>query len=139
MPDPEAQAAAKAEQERQAKLEQERLQKEQERATEQQKQMQQQQQQQQEATSTFYARGAGMFPWASQERISAGDLQGYTAWQLKIMRNEIYARHGYIFDTQDMKNYFERQGWYRPVSRKVKLSAIEQANVNTIQQVERSR
>ena len=135
------QAKALAEQEKAKQLEQQRIQQQQQQQAEIAKQAQQaqQQQQQQEKASTFYARGQGMFPWASTDRINPGDLQGYTTWQLKIMRNEIYARHGYIFDTQDMKNYFERQGWYRPVSRKVNLTAIEQQNVRVIQQVEQSR
>ena len=34
-----------------------------------------------------------------------------TSWDLKVMRNEIYARLGYIFKTDDMKNYFNEQNW----------------------------
>jgi hypothetical protein len=30
------------------------------------------------------------------------------------MRNEIYARHGWIFNRSDLRNYFESQPWYRP-------------------------
>ena len=92
-----------------------------------------------EQPSNFYAKGAGMFPWASTERINYGDLDGYSAWQLKIMRNEIYARHGYIFETDDMRSYFNQQRWYRPVSRNVRLTNIEQQNVNVIKQAERNR
>jgi len=32
---------------------------------------------------------------------------------LKIMRNEIYARHGYVFKDTELRNYFEKQSWYK--------------------------
>ncbi len=61
--------------------------------------------------------------------------------ELKIMRNEIFARHGYIFKTDAMKRYFSRQPWYRPESDNVvdRLSPIELANVETIKAAEQSR
>lgn len=80
--------------------------------------------------------GRGLYPFASTRRLSASELSDYSARQLKIMRNEIYARHGYIFQTADMRSYFAAQSWYTPVSHKVTLSSIEQANVATIQRVE---
>lgn len=33
---------------------------------------------------------------------------------LKIAKNEIYARHGYIFANQDLQNYFMGCAWYEP-------------------------
>ena len=78
----------------------------------------------------------GLYPFTSTRRVSASELYAYSADELKIMRNEIYARHGYIFQTADMKSYFAAQPWYRPVSRNVRLTAIEQANVATIKRVE---
>ena len=32
---------------------------------------------------------------------------------LGMMRNEIYARHGYVFRNKELQNYFEKQSWYR--------------------------
>ena len=66
--------------------------------------------------------------------MTADELQGASAWDLKIMRNEIFARHGYVFKTDDMKRYFSQQAWYRPQSDDVlaSLSPIELANVETI-------
>ena len=52
------------------------------------------------------------------------------------MRNEIYARHGYIFDSKDLHNHFMKKSWYCPVTKDVKLSAIEKYNVDFIQQYE---
>lgn len=92
-----------------------------------------------QAPARVNATGQGLYPFASTRRLSASELYGYSARQLKIMRNEIYARHGYIFQTADMKNYFAAQPWYTPVSRNVRLSSIEQANVATIQRVEATK
>ena len=30
------------------------------------------------------------------------------------MRNEIYARKGWIFKRNDLRDYFEKQKWYKP-------------------------
>jgi YARHG domain len=50
------------------------------------------------------------------------------------MRNDIFARHGYIFKTPEMRSYFAMQQWYSPryddVSRF--LSEIEVLNAQTI-------
>jgi hypothetical protein len=46
-------------------------------------------------------------------------------WDLELMRNEIYARHGWIFNRSDLRSYFESQPWYRP---KGDLSNPQQSN-----------
>ena len=33
-----------------------------------------------------------------------------------MLINEIYARHGYIFKTDYIREYFESQQWYTPVT-----------------------
>ena len=35
---------------------------------------------------------------------------------LYLAKNEIYARHGYIFDDEDLKHYFMVQLWYLPTT-----------------------
>lgn len=32
--------------------------------------------------------------------------------ELRLMRNEIFARHGYIFKSADLRNHFSKQPWY---------------------------
>ncbi|RRJ90099.1 YARHG domain-containing protein [Paenimyroides tangerinum] len=54
----------------------------------------------------------GLYPEASKRILKANDLKGLNSFDLKVMRNEIYARHGYIFKTQEMKDYFNEQDWY---------------------------
>ena len=34
---------------------------------------------------------------------------------IHLAKNEIYARHGYIFKNQDLNNYFKGQIWYEPL------------------------
>ena len=61
-------------------------------------------------------------------------LSRYSPGELRLMRNEIMARHGYTFTSPDLKAYFESQPWYTPSgdNSTVKLSAVELANVQLI-------
>ena len=87
---------------------------------------------------------AGNWPWTSQRQITEYDLQGLSLRDLELMRNEIYARHGWVFRRQDLRRYFESQPWYRPnqdglANRMVEagLSGVERRNVQIIQEQER--
>jgi hypothetical protein len=46
--------------------------------------------------------------------LSATDLLGFTTWELDILRNEIYARHGRRFNRSELQAYFDQQPWYVP-------------------------
>ncbi len=83
-----------------------------------------------------YSGGRGRWPFTSTRYLDPSELYGMSAWDKKIMRNEIYARHGYIFQTNDMINYFNSQPWYTPISKNVSLSKIEQYNVQLIKSLE---
>jgi len=86
----------------------------------------------------FFAKGSGYYPEGSDRRLTESDVLGLSSRDLKIMRNEIFARHGYIFKTQDMIDHFSRQSWYEPLYNDVTsmLSAVEKANVNFIRSYE---
>jgi len=65
------------------------------------------------------------------------DLSALTKEQLAIARNEIFARHGYVFKTQDYIDYFNSKSWYKPdPNYSGNLSDIEEYNVNLIKQYE---
>jgi len=67
-------------------------------------------------------------PWSS-----------FTKTELAIMRNEIYARYGYIFNAGGrMEKYFESQKWYRPEFKNVNsfLTEIELHNIELIKKIE---
>ncbi|MEA3273121.1 MAG: YARHG domain-containing protein [Patescibacteria group bacterium] len=66
--------------------------------------------------------------------ISEAELRGLTPWQLKVARNEIYARHGRGFVHKDLQCYFDQQSWYQinPSFKNSDLSSLENKNVATI-------
>jgi hypothetical protein len=81
----------------------------------------------------------GLYPQASIRPLTHNELIPLSKWQLKIMRNEIFARHGYIFKGAAMRNYFNAQPWYYPRLRDVShlLTSIEQKNISFIQRYEK--
>lgn len=44
--------------------------------------------------------------------LERADLQNLNAEQLRLARNEIYARHGRMFDDQQLQEYFNSKSWY---------------------------
>ena len=80
----------------------------------------------------------GRFPQASERLLIAADLQNLSKNDMKIMRNEIFARHGYIFQTNDMKSYFQNQTWYTPRYNDVNslLTETEKKNIDLIKRYE---
>ena len=80
----------------------------------------------------------GKFPQASLQILNHNDVNYLSARELKIMRNEIFARHGYIFKTDDMSTYFREQSWYVPRYNNVNnmLTSIEKENIKLIQNYE---
>lgn len=75
--------------------------------------------------------------------ISESDLQGLTQEQVALARNEVYARHGYIFKNEDYQKYFSSKSWYKPDATYQPtddtLSKIEKANVDLIVKYEVSK
>lgn len=70
--------------------------------------------------------------------LSAKELSGYSAAELRILRNAIFASHGYIFKSDDLKEYFAQFDWYNPAYKDVtaRLSPIEKKNIATIKAME---
>ena len=59
---------------------------------------------------------------------------------LKVIRNEIFARHGYIFKNGgEMEKYFSSKEWYIPKFNNINhlLSDIEKHNIRLIKQLEK--
>jgi hypothetical protein len=80
----------------------------------------------------------GDFPITALRRLTDYDISGLSRTTLQIMRNEIFARHGYIFSRDDLSDYFNRKAWYTPSKYNVEkeLSDIEKYNVNFIKSYE---
>ena len=72
-----------------------------------------------------------------ESALTEADLAGKSAFDLDIMRNEIYAHHGYKFRRRDLADYFSKQTWYNPTTNNqfsvyCKFSATEKYNVEFI-------
>jgi len=76
------------------------------------------------------ASGVGICPDSQWRKLTEDDLKGKSAWELDIMRNEIYARHGRPFKMAKYRDYFRKQAWYKenPNFRDDQLSQIEKYN-----------
>ena len=78
-----------------------------------------------------------IIPYSGEAYLSASDIQGLSKSQLRIARNEIYARYGYVFDSKDLQNYFSSQAWYTPnASYSGALTDWEKQNVELIKSYE---
>ena len=66
-------------------------------------------------------------------------LKGLSLHELRLLRNEIYARRGRQFRTEWLAQYFWSQPWYeaREDNREPELSQTEQKNIETIVAYER--
>lgn len=53
-----------------------------------------------------------IFPYSDTECLTADDVKGLSATEINLAKNELYARHGRIFDRQDLQQYFESCSWY---------------------------
>jgi hypothetical protein len=56
---------------------------------------------------------AGEQPFFMARAVTAEDLAGKTAFELDVMRNEIFARHGRAFNRADLQRHFDAQPWYQ--------------------------
>ena len=86
-----------------------------------------------------------ILPKSGTEKLTRADLEGLTKEQLRLARNEIYARHGMIFGVEDLDHYFATKSWYKPTisfadfDNKVEMSIVEEQNIMLIQQVEKEK
>ena len=74
--------------------------------------------------------------YLTREEISRLSLQ-----QINYARNEIYARRGYIFQSQELRDYFSSRSWYRPTIPSSQFSdsmfnEVEQANIRLLKECE---
>lgn len=86
---------------------------------------------------------AYILPNSSSVRLTSADINGLSLQLLNYAKNEIYARHGRIFDSPELNTYFSSKSWYRGTvsgddfSDDV-LSDIEVANIDLLREREYS-
>lgn len=82
-----------------------------------------------------------IIPDSSTRLLSESELYGLDQDTLKLARNEIYARHGYIFKSDELMNYFSSKSWYVPQYESdqdvyAQLNDIEKQNLDMIKSME---
>ena len=73
--------------------------------------------------------------------INSSELEGKTAMECKIARNEIYARHGRLFQDEALQGYFNDCSWYTGTITAEDfsdnlLNEVEKANLQIISEYE---
>lgn len=53
-----------------------------------------------------------LVPYADSRLLTEEDVRDWSAEQLRLARNEIYARHGRIFTDEQLQQFFESRNWY---------------------------
>ena len=86
-----------------------------------------------------YNQTAGDHPECSTRLLTEDDVNNLLKDELWVMRNEIYARHGYSFKLRAARDQFDNKDWYMPIATDVRksLSAIELKNQALIKRFEK--
>jgi len=73
----------------------------------------------------------GEFPEGSERLLTERDVEFLSQWGIKVMMNEIYARHGMKFSDPMLTQHFSQEGWYHATAGNVNgsLSRVEKENV----------
>ena len=53
---------------------------------------------------------------SEEGKLTEKDLEDKTPFELDLLRNEPYAKYGYIFKRQDLRENFEDKDWYKPTT-----------------------
>lgn len=88
--------------------------------------------------------GDYVLPDSDTKLLTDADVSGLSAYDLYLARNEIFARHGRMFENEDLKAYFESKDWYNgtispqefDADITSRLSDVEQANIEMIKKYE---
>ena len=89
-----------------------------------------------EKSSNRYEK-ADHLSYTTVTKYTLEDLSILDSYGLKITRNEIFARHGRMFNDKELQEYFKRQQWYVPQIAANDfdtscLNEVEKYNVNLI-------
>jgi len=77
-----------------------------------------------------------LYYWGTTRKFDREILKDLTLDELGYLRNEFFARKGFIFRTEKMISYFSDKTWYIPTTRNVSMSEIETYNIEFIREIE---
>ena len=86
--------------------------------------------------------GDYIFPDSDSKYLKKSKVKKLSKKKLRLARNELYARHGYIFEDEELYNYFSSKDWYNPsipsdeFNDSEYFNKYEIANRNLIQKIE---
>ena len=77
---------------------------------------------------------------ASNEELTSDFVSNLSKADIFILRNSIFARHGFAFRDKQLRMYFEQFNWYMPVFGNVKdeLTEIEKKNIDLLLRYEQN-
>ncbi len=77
---------------------------------------------------------------ASNTLLTKQDVENLKKGDLTIIRNSIYARHGYSFKNRPLRVFFDAQSWYIPVHSDIKsdFTEIEKKNIQLLLKYEKN-
>jgi hypothetical protein len=86
----------------------------------------------------FYFEKYRKYPQTSLRYLTQKDLKDFSKEELRLKRNEIFAFHGYKFESKDLNDYFSKLDWYKPTDDDVNenLNSFEKANIKLIKELE---
>jgi len=79
------------------------------------------------------------FPQSSVKLLSLEELKQYALPEIKLMKEEMLAEHGYVFTDASTQEYFETQNWYFPKSANIDLllSDVEKLNFELLNKIQK--
>jgi hypothetical protein len=89
----------------------------------------------------YYATTESLFEKnASNEELTSDFVSNLSKADIFILRNSIFARHGFAFRDKQLRMYFEQFDWYMPVFGDVKddLTEIEKKNIDLLLRYEKN-
>jgi len=77
---------------------------------------------------------------ASNTILKKEDVENLKKGDLLVIRNTIYARHGYSFKSRPLRVFFDAQGWYIPVHTDIKadFTELEKKNIELLLRYEKN-
>lgn len=86
-----------------------------------------------------YKANVGGWPEASTRLLKTADVENLGKSELQLMRQEIFARHGYCFSKKEFRQRFENEDWYVPNTTDIRglLTDIEKKNIALIKRYEK--
>lgn len=79
------------------------------------------------------------YDWLSTQYVTYSDIQYLDRGQVRVLKNSIYARHGYKFKDKNLRAYFNSQYWYSGYRTSIpskELNKVEQYNIQFLARYE---